>query len=60
MLDFSNLERYRENNRIEAKKAIRKYSRDFEGALSDQDVMKLVGVSRNTYYKYKREMAAAN
>ena len=45
---------------IEAKKAIRKYSRDFEGALSDQDVMKLVGVSRNTYYKYKREMAAAN
>lgn len=45
---------------IEAKKAIRKYSRDFEGALSDQDVMKLVGVSRNTYYKYKREMTAAN
>lgn len=45
---------------IEAKKAIRKYSKDFEGALSDQDTMKLVGVSRNTYYKYKREMTAAN
>ena len=45
---------------IEAKKAIKKYSRDFEGALSDQDVIKLIGISRNTFYKYKREMTAKN
>ncbi len=38
-----------------AKEKIRKYSRDFDGSLPDTEVMKLVGVSRNTYYKYKRE-----
>ena len=41
-----------------AMEAIRKYSRDFEGTLTDLDTMKLVGISRNTYYKYKRELAA--
>lgn len=39
-----------------SKEAIRKYSRDFNGSLADADVMKLVGLSRNTYYKYKKEM----
>lgn len=38
------------------KEAIRKYSKDFDGNLDDIEVMKLVGVARNTYYKYKREM----
>ncbi len=32
------------------------YSRDFDGTLSDVDVLKLTNVSRNTYFKYKREM----
>lgn len=41
---------------VEAKKAIRKYSKDFEGSLSDCDVIKLIGISRNTFYKYKREI----
>lgn len=41
------------------KEAIKKYSRDFGGALTDEDVMKIVGASRNTYYKYKREMKIA-
>ena len=36
---------------------IRQYSRDFEGNLSDVDTMKLVGLSRNTYYKYKKELS---
>jgi len=40
----------------EAKAAIRKYSRDFDGSLSDAEVMKLTGLARNTYYKYKREL----
>ena len=39
-----------------AKKVIQKYSKDFGGSLSDKDVMKLAGVSPNTYYKYKAEL----
>ena len=35
---------------------IRQYSQDFDGKLNDIDTMKLVGLSRNTYYKYKREL----
>lgn len=42
-----------------AKEAIRKYSKSFEGTLGDADVIKLVGISRNTYYKYKGEMLRA-
>lgn len=38
------------------KAQIRKYSKDFDGTLADNEVMKLVGVARNTYYKYKREI----
>ena len=38
------------------KEAILKYSKDFNGTLGDQEVMTLAGVSRNTYYKYKREL----
>lgn len=39
-----------------AKEAIRKYSKDFSGGLGDAEVIKLCGVSKNTYYKYKREL----
>ena len=39
-----------------AKKAIQIYSKDFGGSLSDKDVMKLAGISANTYYKYKAEL----
>lgn len=39
-----------------AKEKIRKYSRDFDGSLPDAEVMKLVGLARNTYYKYKKEL----
>ena len=39
-----------------AKEQIKKYSRDFDGTLKDADVIKLVGVARNTYYKYKKEL----
>lgn len=41
---------------IAAKEIIRKHSKDFSGTLSDVDVMKLCGVARNSYYKYKREL----
>lgn len=41
---------------IAAKETIIKYSKDFDGNLADSEVMKLTGLSRNTYYKYKREL----
>lgn len=41
---------------IEAKKQIQKYSRDFDGKLSDTDCMKLIGIARNSFYKYKAEL----
>lgn len=41
---------------IQAKEQIRKYSREYDGTLNDTDVIRLLGISRNTFYKYKREM----
>ena len=41
---------------IQAKEQIQKYSKDFNGTLKDTEVMKLIGVARNSYYKYKREL----
>ena len=41
---------------IIAKEQIKKYSKDFQGTLKDTEVMKLIGVSRNSYYKYKKEL----
>ena len=41
---------------VEAKKIISRHSKDFGGSLSDMEVMKLTGLARNTFYKYKREL----
>ena len=47
---------------IEMKELIKKYSKDFDGTLSDSDVLSIIkgstekGVSRNSYYKYKKEL----
>lgn len=41
---------------ITAKEIILRHSKDFNGTLSDIEVMKLTGLSRNTYYKYKKEL----
>ena len=41
---------------IQAKEIIKKYSKDFDGTLKDIDVIKLAGISRNSYYKYKAEI----
>lgn len=43
---------------IEKKEEIKKHCIDFGGTLSDVDCMKLTGIARNTYYKYKRELKA--
>ena len=41
---------------ITSKETILKHGKDFGGCLSDAEVMQLTGLSRNTYYKYKREL----
>lgn len=41
---------------IEAKKEILKKSKAFGGTYSDQDLMKVIGIARNSYYKYKSEL----
>lgn len=41
---------------VKAKECIMKNSKDFKGTLTDEEVMKLAGVSKNTYYKYKKEL----
>lgn len=43
---------------IRAKEDILKFSRDFGGGLSDVDCIRMIGVTRNTYYKYKAELKA--
>ncbi|OOM72901.1 putative DNA-invertase from lambdoid prophage Rac [Clostridium puniceum] len=45
---------------IEAKEQILKYSKDFQGSLSDIEAIKLIGLARNTYYKYKKELIQEN
>ena len=39
-----------------SKEIILKNSRDFNGTNTDEEVMKICGISRNSYYKYKREL----
>lgn len=41
---------------VAVKAQIVKLSKDFEGSNTDAEVMKLTGVARNTYYKYKKEL----
>lgn len=55
----------REGAKLNTKKAatmkpvLLQHCRDFGGSLSDTEVMKLTGLARNTYYKYKAELRAA-
>jgi len=44
---------------VAAKEIIVKHSKDFSGTLTDIEVMKLTGLARNTYYKYKRDLKGA-
>ena len=41
---------------IECKRKIMKYSRKFNGTLADTDTIKLLSISRNSFYKYCREL----
>lgn len=41
-----------------AKAVILKHSKHFDGNLSDDECIKLAEVSRNSFYKYKKELKA--
>ena len=41
---------------LEAKEIILKHSKSFEGTLNDDECRKLIGIARNSYYKYKKEL----
>lgn len=41
---------------VRCKEIIKKYAIEFGGILSDKEVVMLCGCSRNSYYKYKREL----
>ena len=43
---------------LHCKAIILKHSKDFGGSLEDLDVIKLCSCSRNSYYKYKKEIKA--
>ena len=39
-----------------AKQQIVKYNKDFQGVLTNEETWKFVGISKNAFYKYKREL----
>lgn len=41
---------------VESKHIIKTHCKTFGGSLSDEETIKLCGCSRNSYYKYKREL----
>ena len=41
---------------VEMKKKIRLMSKDFTGNMTDKMVIETLGIARNTYYKYKKEL----
>lgn len=44
---------------IAAKEQIIKYSKEFDGTLNDLECMRIIGIAKNTFYKYKREIYEA-
>ena len=41
---------------VEMKKRITELSKDFTGTLNDEEVMNVLKIARNSYYKYKKEL----
>lgn len=48
--------KYTSKKEIAAKEIIKKNSKDFNGTNTDMEVIKIAGISRNSYYKYKHEL----
>ena len=43
---------------VEMKDRIRKMSKTFDGNMSDREILEILNLSRNTYYKYKKEIGS--
>lgn len=52
--------KYETKKSVTMKENIRKMSKDFDGSMTDKDVIAVLKLSRNSYYKYKREMQELN
>lgn len=50
--------KYATKKEIAAKEIIMKNSKDFNGTNTDAEVIKIAGISRNSFYKYKAELKA--
>lgn len=48
--------KYTTKKELAAKEIILKNSKDFNGTNTDSEVIKIAGISRNSYYKYKAEL----
>lgn len=51
--------KYTTKKETAAKEIILKNSKDFNGTNTDSEVIKIAGISRNSYYKYKAELKEA-
>ena len=49
-------QKYTTKKSLQAKERIKELSKDFNGTNNDIEVMAITKLSRNTYYKYKREL----
>ncbi len=52
-------QKYTTKKETAAKEIILKNSKDFNGSNTDAEVIKIAGISRNSYYKYKSELKHA-
>lgn len=43
---------------IEAKEKIKKYNKDFDGMLTNEETWNFIGISKMSFYKYKKELIA--
>ncbi len=41
---------------VKAKETIKRWSKDFNGTMTDSECRRQCGISRNSYYKYKKEL----
>ena len=41
---------------LDMKDRIRKMSKSFDGNMTDKEILEILNISRNTYYKYKKEL----
>lgn len=47
---------YETKKSVSVKRVIQRHAKDFGGDMSDAEILRLTGISRNTYYKYKNEL----